>query len=207
MSHYAARMARLARFAPLTGVAFALLIPAGFASGVGAPPTDATAVRDFFIHNGSASQISDNLWILGFAFLLFFAGSLHAALRSSRSLATLLVAGAALMAAGGGVYFGFDFTVSSSAQSLSPDAAQAINALAVNLVFPLSMGGAVFGISTGLAIWCTHALPKWLGAVVFVIGLVLASPLVLFGLLLLAVWSLITAILLIRRGPLTASAA
>ena len=200
-------MSRLARFAPLTGVAFALLIPAGFATGVGAPPIGATAVRDFFIHNGSASQISDNLWILGFAFLVFFAGSLYAALRASQSLATLLVVGAAMMAVGGGTYFGFDFTVSSTAQSLTPDAAQAIAALAVNLVFPLSMGGAVFGVSTGLAIWRTRALPRWLGAVVFVIGLVLGTPLVLIGLLLLAVWSLITAILLVRRGALTESIA
>jgi hypothetical protein len=69
------------------------------------------------------------------------------------------------------------------------------------------MGGAVFGIATGLAIWRTNALPKWLGAAVIVIGLVLGSPLVLIGLLLLAVWSLIAAVLLIRRGPLTASAA
>ena len=200
-------MSRLARFAPLTGVAFALLIPAAFASGTGAPPTSPTAVRDYVSHNGSASQVSDNLWMLGLTFLLFFAGSLHATLPASRSLATLLVAGAALMAAGAGVYFGSDFTVSRDAQSLSPDAAQAINALALTLVFPLSMGGAVFGIATGLATWPTHALPKWLGAAVFVIGLVLGSPLVLFGLLLLAVWSLIAAILLIRRGPLTASAA
>jgi hypothetical protein len=111
------------------------------------------------------------------------------------------------MAAGTGVYFGFDFTVAREAQSLSPDAAQAINALALDLVFPLSMGGAVFGIATGLAIWRTNALPKWLGAAVFVIGLVLGSPLVLIGLLLLTVWSLIAAVLLIRRGPLTASAA
>ena len=207
MSSYPARMSRLARFAPLTGVAFALLIPVAFASGTGAPPTSPTAVRDYFIHNGSASQVSDNLWILGLTFLLFFAGSLHATLPASRSLATLLVAGAALMAAGAGVYFGFDFTVSSDAQSLSPDAAQAINALALTLVFPLSMGGAVFGIATGLAIWRTHALPKWLGVAVFVIGLVLGSPLVLIGLLLLAVWSLIAAILLIRRDPLTGSAA
>ena len=149
-------MSRLARFAPLTGVAFALLIPVAFASGTGAPPTSPTAVRDYFIHNGSASQVSDNLWMLGLTFLLFFGGSLHATLPASRSLATLLVAGAALMAAGGGVYFGSDFTVSSDAQSLSPDAAQAINALALTLVFPLSMGGAVFGIATGLAIWRTH---------------------------------------------------
>ena len=149
-------MSRLARFAPLTGVAFALLIPAAFASGTGAPPTSPTAVRDYFILNGSASQVSDNLWMLGLTFLLFFAGSLHATLPASRSLATLLVAGAALMAAGAGVYFGSDFTVSRDAQSLSPDAAQAINALALTLVFPLSMGGAVFGIATGLAIWRTH---------------------------------------------------
>jgi hypothetical protein len=110
------------------------------------------------------------------------------------------------MAAGAGVYFGSDFTVSSNAQSLSPDAAQAINALGINLVFRLSMGGAVrYRRRPG---HLAHQCPS---QVAWRRGLCHrprpGEPTGVIGLLLLAVWSLIAAILLIRRGPLTPSAA
>jgi hypothetical protein len=201
-------MSRLTRFTPLTGVVFALLVAAGFLTANGAAQANATpeAVRSFAIANSLQNQISDSLWILGFVFLLFFAGSLHAALRST-PLTTLLVAGAAIMVAGGGVYFGFDAALDMNAQNLSPDAAQAINILALSLGFPMGAGGLVFGIASGLAILRTSILPKWLGIAAIVIGVILISPLALFGVLVLGLWAIVTSIALVLRTPTAATPA
>jgi hypothetical protein len=187
----------------LTGILFAILVAVGFTIAPDAAASNATpdAVRSFAIANGQQGQISDSLWILGCVFLLFFAGSLHSALRSATTLSVLLVAGAAIMVAGGGVYFGFDAALGMNAQSLSPDAAQTLNILALSLGFPLGAGGLVFGLTSGLAIWRTSVLPKWLGVAAIIIGLILVSPLALFGILILGLWAIVTSILLVLRTP------
>ena len=155
---------RLSRLTPLTGVVFAVLAAVAFATAPGAPSSTASGGRviAFYEAHGSSAQTSDYLWMLAFAFLVLFAGSLRAFLRrtpAAEALSSVVLAGAAVLAAGAGVYFGFDYTLASVPSHLAPAAAQALNVLALKLFLPVSAGGFVFGIASGLAILRGAQLP------------------------------------------------
>jgi hypothetical protein len=196
---------RLARLAPLTGVVFAVLAAAAFASASGAPSSTASGGRviAFYEAHGSSAQASDYLWMLAFAFLVLFAGSLRAFLRRTQAAAALssvVLAGAAVLAAGAGVYFGFDYTLATTSGHLAPAAAQALNVLALKLFLPVSAGGFVFGIASGLAILRGAPLPNWLGWVAIVIGVLTVSPAGLVGIVALIFWTAIVSVLVWRRS-------
>ena len=146
---------RLSRLASFTGVAFAVCGVAAFATSQGPPSDDGAKIKAFFIANSTSQQISDTLWTLAFVFLVLFVGSLRSYLRrtpAAEGLSAVALAGAAMMAVGAMVYFGFDFTLAVGASSVSPDAVQAVNLLALKLVYPFQAGGLVLGIAAGLAI-------------------------------------------------------
>jgi hypothetical protein len=196
---------RLSRLVPLTGVVFALLAAAAFATAAGAPSTSASGGRviAFYEAHGSSARASDYLWMLAFAFLLLFAGSFRAFLRhtaAAEALSSLVVAGAAVLVAGAGVYFGFDYTLATTSGHLAPAAAQALNVLALKLFLPVSAGGFVFGLASGLAILRGAALPNWLGWVAIVIGILTVTPAGLAGVVALIFWTAIVSVLVWRRG-------
>jgi hypothetical protein len=195
---------RLSRLAPLTGVAFSALAAAAFATAAGAPSSTAGGERviAFYEAHGSSAQASDYLWMLAFAFLLLFAGSLRAFLRrtpATEALSSLVLAGAAVLAAGAGVYFGFDYTLATTSGRLAPAAAQALNVLALKLFLPVSAGGFVFGIASGLAILRGAQLPKWLGWLAIVIGIATVTPAGLLGIVGFIFWTAIVSVLVWRR--------
>ena len=64
----------------------------------------------------------------------------------------------------------------------------------------------VFSISIGLAIIASGALPKWLGWVQVVIGVVAFTPVGFFGFFVTLLWSVIVAILIYRRTAPAAAA-
>jgi hypothetical protein len=196
---------RLSRLTPLTGVVFAVLAAAAFLTAQGAPDAKDSGGRviAFYEAHGSSAQASDYLWMFAFAFLLFFAGSLRVYLRRFQpveALSSLMLAGAAVLAAGATVYFGFDFALATVPSHLAPAAAQALNVLALKLFLPVSAGGLVFGIASGLAILRGAPLPKWLGWVAIVIAIVTATPAVLLGIVALIVWTAIVSVLIWRRS-------
>jgi hypothetical protein len=196
---------RLSRLTPLTGVVFAVLAAAAFVTAPGAPGATASGGRviAFYEAHGSSAQASDYLWMFAFAFLLLFAGSLREYLRRSQAaeaLSSLLLAGAAVLAAGATVYFGFDFALATVPSHLAPAAAQALNVLALKLFLPVSAGGLVFGIASGLAILRGAQLPKWLGWLAIVIGIVTATPAGLVGIVAFIFWTAIVSVLIWRRS-------
>jgi hypothetical protein len=198
-------LSRLSRLTPLTGVVFAVLAAAAFATAAGAPSTTASGGRviAFYEAHGSSAQASDYLWMLAFAFLLLFAGSLRSFLRrapAAEALSSLVLAGAAVLAAGAGVYFGFDYTLATTSGHLAPAAAQALNVLALKLFLPVSAGGFVFGIASGLAILRGAQLPKWLGWLAILIGLATVTPAGLAGIVALIFWTAIVSVLVWRRS-------
>jgi hypothetical protein len=104
------------------------------------------------------------------------------------------------LAVGATVYFGFDYVLAVVPSHLDPAAAQALNLLALKLAFPFALGGCVFGLASGLAILRSRQLPVWLGWVAIVIGLVMATPGVLLGLVALIVWTAVVSVLTFRRA-------
>ena len=200
---------RLSRLAPLTGALFSVLGLAAFLSSHTPPGVSASgsSVIVFYKAHSSGQQSSDLLWAFAWIFLLFFAGSLRSYMRrtpETEGLSALLLAGAAVMAAGGATYFGFDYTLAVSADHLQPAAAQALNLLALKLVFPLAVGGCVFAVASGVAILRGAPLPKWLGWLAIVIGIVLASPAAVVALIVVFVWVGIVSVLVWHRGTAAA---
>jgi hypothetical protein len=197
-------LTRIGRLAPLTGVAFSVLAAVAFASSQ--PPPGATAngtrVVAFYQAHSSGQQRSDYCWFLAFTFLLLFAGSLRDHLRrapAAEALSSLALAGAAALTVGGTLFFGFDYALAVVPGHLDPGAAQALNVLALHLVFPLAAGGCVFGIAIGLAVVRSRLLPSWLGWTAIVIGVVMATPGVLIGIVALILWTASASVLTFRR--------
>ncbi len=202
---------RFGRLAPLTGVVFAVLAVAAFASASGAPSaTDSGArVIAFYEAHGSSARTSDYLWMLALAFFLLFAGSLRSYLRrtpAAVALSSVVLAGAAVLTAGGCVYFGFDYALASVPGHLAPAAAQALNVLALKLFLPVSAGGLVFGIASGLAILRGAQLPNWLGWAAIVIGIATATPAGLIGLVAFIFWTATVSILIWKRSRVSVEA-
>lgn len=196
---------RLNRIAPLTGVVYGVLTLVAFASASGAPSNSASGAKviAFYESHRASARLSDSLWMLAFAFFVLFAGTLRSHLRrapSADALSSVVLAGAAVFAAGAAVYFNFDFALAVVPSHLAPAAAQALNVLALNMEFAASVGGFVFGIAAGLAILRGGALPKWLGFTAVLIGLLAITPGLLVALVLFAVWAAIVGVVISRRS-------
>ncbi|HST15409.1 MAG TPA: hypothetical protein VLJ44_11230 [Gaiellaceae bacterium] len=197
---------QLSRFAPLTGVVYALLTLFAFGTASGAPSSSASGMKviAFYESHRTSARVSDLLWMLAFAFLVLFAGTLRSHLRrkpSAEALSSVVLAGAAVFAAGAVIYFDFDFALAAVPSHLAPAAAQALNVLALNMQLAASAGGLVFGLTAGLAILRGDTLPNWLGWSVIVIGLIAATPAFIFALVLFALWAATAGIVIWRRTP------
>jgi hypothetical protein len=203
---------RWSRRAPLTAVIFAALAVAGFVISNGnSPNSDASGAKviAYYQAHGSDSQTSDFFFVFAYIFFFFFAGSLRAHLRAgAEALSAVSLAGATLLVAGIGLFGGTDLALADHPNLLTPDAAQALNLLNNDMFFPVAAGSCVFYISAGLAIVRSGALPKWLGWVAVVLGVISVSPAFFVGFLAAIPWALITGIVMYRRGgPVTAAPA
>jgi hypothetical protein len=199
-------LTRLGRLAPFTGVVFAVLSAAGMATAQVPPGVKASGdkILAFAKAHQSSQRRADVLLIAGFAFFLLFAGSLRGYLRRSpeaEAASTLALAGAAVLAGGVAIYIGFDFALNSAPDALTPAAAQALNVLALRLIFPLSVGAFVFGVAAGVAILQSKLLPAWLGWASIVIALL--TPIWIIQFLVLYVWAIVVSILLWKRSDVT----
>lgn len=195
---------RLDRLAPLTGALSAMLGFAAFASSSPPPAAkaDGSLVIAFYQAHSSGQQRSDILWMLAFAFFLFFAGSLRSHLRrlpATEGIAAVMLAGAALMGAGAISFFCFDYVLAVAPSQLAPAAAQALNVLGLTFILPFGAGGLVFGVAGGLAILRGGQLPKWVGWLAILIGILTASPAGLVGLVAFLLWAAVLGILMWRR--------
>jgi hypothetical protein len=189
-------------YGPLTLAAF------GTASGAPSSTASGAKVIAFYESHRTNARISDLLWMLAFACLVLFAGTLRSHLRrkaSADALSSVVLAGAAVFAAGAVTYFNFDFALAATPSHLAPAAAQALNVLALNMELAGAAGGLVFGIAAGLAILRGVSLPKWLGWAAIVIGVIAATPGFLVALLLFAVWATVVAVLIWRSSPAVAA--
>ena len=68
------------------------------------------------------------------------------------------------------------------------------------MVLTNAAGFCVFGIASGLAILRGAALPKWLGWLAILIGVLVVAPAEFVGVLLLVVWIVSVSVLMIQRS-------
>jgi hypothetical protein len=187
--------------APLTGLAFVVLLILSFV--VGGEPPDATEpvqeVVDHYVDNKTAILASTLLGGVAAVALVFFGNHLRNLMRESATSATIL-AGAAIVAVGGGIDMTISFALAEAADDIDPTAVQALQALWDNDFMPIAIGIVVFLLSAGLSILRTGALPKWLGWVAVALALVGMTPIGFVAFMGALLWILVASIVLAVQG-------
>ncbi|MDQ6688601.1 MAG: hypothetical protein M3Z50_13555 [Actinomycetota bacterium] len=192
------------RFAPLTGLAFFVLLMASAISAGQAPVAGDSGARvlQLFGAHPRVEKVSNLLAGLGVVFLVFFAAWFASELRrcGALSLAPAVFGGAVILAAGGAARAGIGWSLASGHTKISPAAAQALNELFYSH-YPAIIGIAVFMFASWLAILQTRVVPVWLGWLALLIGLVAISPPTLAPLIASGVWISIVAVMMTVRAP------
>ena len=202
----------LRRLAPLTGIVFAVLLAVTFStpSTPDVHDTGQQVIQHYNDHK-SAHLIGDLTGGVAVVFFLFFISALRSFFKDKEGadgLSMAAFAGGILIAVGGGLFTSLDVALIDARHDISPQAVQALNVLSNDIFFPFEIGLIVFALCTGLAIIASGALPKWLGWVMVVIGVVAFTPVGFFGFFVVLLWSVIVAILIYRRtGPAAAASA
>jgi hypothetical protein len=200
---------RLSRLAPLTGVAFAVLVIVGVFTGGGETP-DANArpakVISFYAANRSEIETSSIIFAIAFLVLVLFAASLRSYLRrtaAAEGLAAIVLAGAVLMAAGALITTAAEYGLAHNLSGLTPATAQTMNLISNEFFLPIIGGAFLLAVASGLAILRGALLPRWLGWVAIVLGIAALIPPASFpALLVFVIWSIVVSILMYRRtGP------
>jgi hypothetical protein len=196
--------ASLRRLAPLTGIVFAAMLVVTFASPSTPDVHDTGAqVISHYQDHHSAHLLGDIAGGVGVVFFLFFISSLRSFFSNKEGadgLSRAAFAGGILLAVGGAVFSSLDVALIDARNDITPQAAQALNVLSNDFFFPFEIGLIVFALCTGLAIIASGALPKWLGWIMVVIGVVAFTPVGFFGFFVVMIWSVIVAILIYRRS-------
>ena len=202
----------LRRLAPLTGIVFAVLLVVTFTtpSTPDVHDTGQQVIQHYNDHK-SAHLLGDITGGVAVVFFLFFISALRSFFKDKEGadgLSMAAFAGGILIAVGGGLFTSLDVALIDARHDISPQAVQALNVLSNDIFFPFEIGLIVFALSIGLAIIASGALPKWLGWVMVVIGIVAFTPVGFFGFFVVLLWSVIVAILIYRRtGPTAAATA
>ncbi len=201
----------LRRLAPLTGIVFAVLLAITFTSPStpGVHASGAEVIKHYNDHHG-AHLLGDLCGGVAVVFFLFFISSLRSFFEDkegANGLSRAAFAGGIMIAVGGGIFTSIDVALVDARHDVTPQAVQALNVLNNDFFFPFEIGLVVFALCTGLAIIASGALPKWLGWVMVVIGIVAFSPVGFFGFFIVLIWSVIVAILIYRRTGAPAAAA
>lgn len=196
---------RWSRFAPLTGVLYAVTAAVGISVGEETLKSTASGAR-VILHaeaHRSSLEASNIIFAIAFLALLLFAGALRSYLcrtPGNDGLAALVLAGAVVMSVTAIMISGIEYGIVNHADRLSPEMARTLNFLTNEMFVPILAGAFVFGISAGLAIIRGALLPVWLGWVAIVLAIVALIPPIGFGAFLgFVVWSLVVSIIMFTR--------
>ncbi len=190
----------------VAGVLFVVLLAVGFVLSGNTPNSDSSGLKVisyYHSHNGRLTAAA-YLITLSLFFGLFFFGSLRGYLRQSavaERLAAVALAGGVLFAAAGALAAGSLFALADVPAKLTSGAAQALNVIQSDLATGALLAGlGVVYMASGLAIERSRLLPRWLGWVSIVLGVVALTPIGWLTLFALAVWTLIVSALIYRRS-------
>jgi hypothetical protein len=192
--------------APLTGVVFVVLAIIGFAIGGEPPGADdpPEEIVQHYVDNDSSVMFGAALATIAATFAVFFFGYLRKVLRAAEGaggmLSLVAFAGAVIFALGIAIDSMISFTLAETAEDIDPTAVQGLQALWDNDFLPLALGTQVLWFATGLSVVLHGALPKWLGWVAIVLGVIAVTPIGFVAALLGAIWILIVSVMLTQRA-------
>ena len=201
-----------ARWAPVTGVVFAVLFVVAIVAGPNTPDSDASAqdaVSSFVAHR-THDRVS--LFLIAYAavFALFFAAALRSYLKARSQgdgLIMLGYSGMIIFVVGALTLVGMEFAATDAPGKISPAAEQALNVLQNDVFFAFLVGTGIFLIGSGLAIVASGALPKWLGWIAVPLAVIAVTPLGWFvAIFALPIWALVVSVLTFMRQGAPAAA-
>jgi hypothetical protein len=211
----------LDRWAPLSGIAFVVLMLTGAFFVLDVPKGDASAqeIASYLSDSGNHTRniTGAYLWVLGgLAFLVFAAGLRSVLRRAEGDPGTL-----SNVVFGAGVVFTAVWSVSaatvasvayavefSDAPVNNPDLVRVLPSLGALL---LLLGGGFAGIlllaATSILIFRTSVLPRWLAWFGILVAIALVFDVAYMNILPLVAWVGVASIVLLRRQEVTATAA
>lgn len=193
------------RYAPLTGVAFFVLVLIGFLIGGDTPGAHDSAIKAeaFYAKHRDQQMWAAFLVAWGAAFLPFFVSTLKRTLDwagGTGRLANACFAGGIIYAGGFFLLSTIHLALADGAGKTTPQVTQTLNVLDNNDFIPVGAGLGIFLIAAGLASIRYRALPAWLGWTALVIGIVAFTPAGFISFLAGGVWILVTSIVMFMRG-------
>ena len=193
-------------WAPLTGVAFVVVLIVGAIIG-GEPPDADSPVRDIIDHytdNKTSIEVASFVGAAAAVLLVFFGGYLRSVLSAAEGpggmLSALTLVGTAVVAVGLAIDITIGIALAQAADDIEPAAVQALQALWDNDFVPLALGALLFLISTGLSIVRHGALPKWLGWVALVLAVIGFTPIGFVAFLGAGLWIAVVSVMLALRA-------
>ena len=193
-------------WAPLTGIAFLVVVIASFIVA-GDPPDaghSAEEIANWYRDNDSAAQFGAILSGLAAVLLVFFAGILRQALRRAegegRTLSLVSFAGAVILAIGAAFDATILFAMAEASDKIEPAQMQTLQALWDNDFLPIAMGTQIFLLASGLSIVRHGALAAWMGWVAIALGILGLTPIGFAAFLGGAVWIAVVSVMLALRA-------
>jgi hypothetical protein len=162
-------------------------------------------VVKFYTVHAAGQKVSALMGAFAMVFFVFFAVALAGRVRASGAagwLATGVVGGAVAAMAGLLSLLAFGFILADDIKFLSPGSVQTLNVLDNNFFLPAVAGFVVFGVVAGLAVAVSKAPVRWMGWVLFALGIICAvPPISWFAFLAMLLWSLVAGIWLAVQKP------
>lgn len=211
---------RWARLAPLTGLGTVVLWVLGaiVLETVGDTPGDDATAQDFaayFERDDNSIYIGAFLLFVGAGLLVWFAGSLRAAIatveggvaRTASIVFGAAVATAVLSMAVFAPQVSAAFAANETDAPLTPEAAQALWFAGDGFFVATEFAAALLLAATAVSVLRTRVLPRWLAWVSFLVALVLLIPPIGWAGLIFAfpLWLIVVSLLLVRRETRTVS--
>ncbi|MDX6698077.1 MAG: hypothetical protein QOE65_1474 [Solirubrobacteraceae bacterium] len=200
-------MGRLERLAPLTGILAVALIVAAFTVFADDTPESKEGivkVAKFWRDHDSDASLSAVLLALAAVPMTWFAGSMRKAIRLAEPgrgrLSHIAFAGLVILSTGLLVGGALQFALGESADDLSPQAIEALNAINVNFWFPYIAGIAIFMLATGVAVLRHRGMHVAFGVTALLLGIIGLTPVGFFAFLASGPWIVAAAIYLFLRG-------
>jgi hypothetical protein len=167
---------------PLTGVAFIVVGILSFI--IGGEPKSAdepvNEIVDFYKDNKDSVQIGAFGGVIAGVLLIFFGAYLRRVLRAAAGegemLSLISFVGLVLVALGFAIDGTIAFALSEAVDDIDPIAVQSLQALWDNDFLPIMLGILAFLWATGISVIRSGALPKWLGWVMILLGIVAVTP-------------------------------
>ena len=198
---------------PLTGAGFIVVAIISFI--VGGEPKDADhparEIVDWYIDNKDAVQISAFIGMAATVLLVFFGAYLRNVLRAaaggSDMLSLVSFIGIVVIAVGFAIDTTISIALAERADDIDPVGVQSLQALWDNDFVPIALGVLLFLWATGISVVRSGVLPKWIGWIMILLGVVALTPIGFASFIGTAVLILVISILLAARARSATAAA